>query len=116
MATAATIPTFSFKISFQELPLFWRYADAVAWRGGLIDGEAEVSVHGPNDWVITDVSVACDNGQLGAAAKGKLINLSADEDERLYLTLLDALDHKYSSYIEERIVEEAIERGLPLAA
>lgn len=113
---AATFPALSFTHKFEELPLFWQYENAVAWRGGLMDGEFEVSVYGPTDWVITEVAVACDNGKCGAEAKGKLIHLNADTDERLYLLVLDALDHKYASYIEERIAEEADERGLRLVA
>lgn len=112
----ATFPALSFTVHFEELPLFWQHADAIAWRGGLMDGEFEVSVYGPTDWIITDVAVACDNGKCGAEAKGKLIALNADTDERLYLLVLDAIDHKYASYIEERIAEDAGDRGLRLVA
>jgi hypothetical protein len=106
MARATRISTgFSFRHKFEELPLHWHYANAVAWRGGLIDGEFEVSFEGPGDWFISDLSIEVDNGKIGEEAKGRLLQLDADTDERFYLLVLDAIDHKYASYIDERIAE-----------
>ncbi len=92
--------------TFEELPLFWQYADKIAWRGGLISGQFEVSYDGPNDWWISDIWIAVDNGKIGAEAKGTLLNLKIEDDDRFYALMLDAIDHRYASYIEERIADE----------
>jgi hypothetical protein len=107
MARATQIPTgFSFRHKFEELPLFWLYTGGEAWRGARLDGEFEISADGPGDWWISDLWISLDNGKIGPEAKGSLVNLNADDDERFYLLVLDAIDHKYASYIEERIADE----------
>lgn len=117
MPKATRIPSgFSFTHKFQELPLHWQFEGGIAWRGCLIDGEFEVSADGPDDWWISDVRVAVDNGKLGAEAKGKLITLDADTDERFYLLALDAIDHAYAHFIQEMIDDEAAAFGLRLVA
>jgi len=110
MARATRIPTgFSFRHKFEELPLFWLCTGGEAWRGARLDGEFEISADGPSDWWISDLWLSLDNGKIGGAAKGTLVNLSADDDERFYLLVLDAIDHKYASYIEERIADDVTE-------
>lgn len=127
LTPVSTIPTaagtvtplytaFSFTHRFEELSLFWQYSDATAWRAGRIDGQFEVAVDRAGDWIITEVAICVDNGKIGAEAKGHLMPLDADADERFYLLLLDAIDHQYASYIDERIAEEAAERGIRIAA
>lgn len=111
------IPTgFSFRHKFEEVPLFWQYTGNEAWRTGRIDGEFEVTVERNGDWIITEVMLAVDNGKIGPEAKGHLLTLDADTDERFYLLALDAIYHRYSSYIDEMIADEAAERGLRIAA
>ena len=117
MPKAVRIPTpFSFRHKFEELPLFWMYTGGTAWRTARIDGEFEVCVDAHGDWIFCDVAITVDNGAVGEAAKGELIPLNADDDERFYLLVLDALDHRYAGYIDERIRDEADERGIRLVA
>lgn len=117
MAQADTTPTsLHIRKPFEELALFWLYTGGAAWRGARLDGEFEVTVHPNGDWIITDVWIAVDNGKTGSEAAGKLINLDADTDERLYLTVLDALDHSYTSRIAEWIADELDARDLKVAA
>lgn len=117
MAQIVAIPTgFSFRHRFEELALFWQYTGGIAWRTGRIDGEFEVTVEPNGDWIVTDVVLAVDNGKIGGEAKGQLLTLDADTDERFYLLALDAIYHSYGSYIEDRVADEAGERGLRLAA
>jgi len=114
MAQATIIPSkLSIRHQFEELPLFWQFEPttgtkpAVTWRGGMIDGEFEVEYDiFSKDWHVSDLWISADNGQIGAAAKGSLINLNADVDERLYLLVLDIVTFKYEQWIEERISEE----------
>lgn len=105
--------TIVFACNFEELPLYWRTAPAradrpaIAWRGARIDGRFEVTYHLlEQDWHISDVFLAVDNGQCGEAAKADLINLDADDDERFYFLVLDALTNHYQTMIEEKVANE----------
>jgi predicted phosphoadenosine phosphosulfate sulfurtransferase len=117
MAKASpTLNAISLKHKFEDLAILWIFQDGTPWRAARIDGEFEVSIEPNGDWSISDVWVAVDNGKVGAAAKGSLINLSADLDERIYLAVLDALDGQYSTRIQEWIADELDERNLKIAA
>ena len=114
MARAEIIPSeFAITKQFEDLPLFWQFDPAtgakapITWRGGRIDGEFEVTYNiFSKDWNITNVMVAVDNGEVGAAVRSCLMSLDADVDERLYLLVLDILMLKYARWIEEQIAEE----------
>jgi len=101
---------------FEELAILWIFQDGTPWRAARIDGEFEVTIEPNGDWIISDVWVAVDNGKIGAAAEGKMINLRIDTDERLYFAIMDALDGQYSTRIEGWIADECDERGLRIAA
>jgi hypothetical protein len=117
MPKAIAIPTgFSFRHKFEELPLFWQYTAGTCWRTGRIDGEFEVTVETTGDWIFSDVKLCVDNGGTAKEAKGDLLPLDSEADERFYLLVLDSLDHRYAGYIDERIRDEAAEYGLRLVA
>ncbi len=104
--------TITLRRNFEELPLFWRAQQAAAdkppitWRGVRVDGEFEVAYNVvTDDWFVSDVWLVCDNGQCGRLALDHLVNLDADDDERFYFLVLDAIENRYTDTIEEMIEE-----------
>lgn len=114
MPKADTIPnTIVLTHQFEELALFWQFTAGIPFRGARIDGEFELTFHTDDgDWWISDLWIQADNGRVGKEAEGRLLNLNADTDERLYLLVLDALDHQYGFRIEDWIQDELAEAGL----
>lgn len=114
MAQAEIVPSeFSFLHQFDELPLFWQFQPAVGtkpaitWRGGEIAGQFEVTYNiFTKDHDITDLWIVVHNGEVGSAAKGELVRVTVETDDRLYWLMRDIIDFKYAGMIEERIAEE----------
>jgi hypothetical protein len=95
-----------FDIAFQELALFREGT----WRGGFIDGTAEISYCATSDdWWISDITIAVDNGQCGAAAEGKAVTLSGEDHPHLYAALLDRIEADFAHTIAERIADELLD-------
>lgn len=108
--------TITIRRKFEELPLFWRAvpafgeARAISWRGARLDGEFEVEYNlFTQDRVISNVWVLADNGKFGEEAADRMLNLNADDDERFYLLVLDAIENQYGEHIEEMIQDEISE-------
>ena len=114
MAQAEIIPSeFSFLHQFDELPLFWQFQPAVGmqapirWRGGEIAGQFEITYNiFSQDHFVSDLWISVHNGETGPAAKGELVRVTVETDDRLYWLMRDIIDLKYASMIEERIAEE----------
>jgi hypothetical protein len=115
MSRADTFPTtFTIRKQFEDLALVTLFtASGEAWMTGHVSGEFEITVsHVDGDWHFSDLWILADNLRMGKEARGGLIHLDADADERLYLAILDALENKYTTYIEEWIDESLAEEGL----
>jgi len=102
---------------FEELPLLTKYAGGERLYGALIDGQYEVTVMtADGEWWISDLWISVDNGKMGTAARGELIHLDADDDQRLYLSILDSLREEHTTAIEEDVERELAELGIRAAA
>lgn len=114
MSRDTILNTFPIRKQFEELPLITLFtASGEPWTTGLVSGEFEVTVsHIDGDWHFSDLWISADNGKMGADARGGLISLDADVDEKLFMELLDALEDQYAVYIEEFIEEHFAEEGL----
>jgi hypothetical protein len=114
MPRADTIPTtFTIRKPFEELALVTLFTDSgEAWMTGYVSGEFEVTVSQiDGDWHFSDLWISADNKKMGEDARGGLIHLDGDADERLFLAILDALENQYTTYIEEWIELEFLEEG-----
>jgi hypothetical protein len=112
---ANTIPTtFTIRKQFEDLALVTLFAaSGELWMTGHVSGEFEIAVSQiDGDWHFSDLWILADNLRMGPEARGGLIHLDADADERLYLAILDALENKFTTYIEEWIEEEFAEESL----
>jgi hypothetical protein len=113
MPRADTFPnTFCLRKPFEELPLFSFSTDkqGETYRTGYISGEFEVTVsYLDGDWHFSDLWISANNGKMGAEAKGELLRLDADVDERFFLMVLDVLEARYTTRVEEWIEDELAE-------
>lgn len=101
--------TFSFELRFEELPLF---REGI-WRGGLIDGVAEISFdYTDSDWWVSDITVETHNGRVGDEAEGKTFSITSNgTTEALHMLMVDSLTEYYGFQIEEKVETELAERG-----
>lgn len=115
MSRVDTMPnSFAIRKPFEELPLVTLFtASGEPWTTGYVSGEFEITVSWiDGGWHFSDLWVSADNRKMGPDARGGLLNLDADVDERLFLTLLDALEAQYTTRIEEWIEDEFAEEGV----
>lgn len=95
-----------------QVALLWKFVKGDPMRAAYIDGRMEITVDmsvAGGDWTVTDLWVEVDNGKVGSHAKGATVNLNADDDERFYLLVLDAIDHQYATRIEAWVQDELSE-------
>ncbi len=120
MAKALTYPTsFAIRKPFEELALFWKWHAGWPMQAARIDGEMEITIDMAiegGDWTITDLWISADNGRTGKLAEGALLNLCADDDERFYLLVLDAITHQYGTRIEQWVQDELATARYEVAA
>jgi hypothetical protein len=102
---------------FEEVALFTHWVDGERLTAALIDGEFEVTYSTVDaTWWISDVWIGTENHRHGAAGRSGRINLDADTDERLYLSILDSLTEAYCDLIDEEIADELAMMGIRIAA
>lgn len=115
MSQVLTFPSsFVLRKPFEDLPLVTLFtASREAWHTGYVSGEFEITVsYHDGDWHFSDLWVSADNRKMAPDARGGLLNLDADVDERLFLALLDALENAYTTRIDEWVEEELAEEGI----
>lgn len=118
MSQANCAPTTAcFTKPFEELPLFTHWVNGERLTAALIDGEFEITYSKQDaTWWISDVWIQTDNHRHGNNARTARINLDADTDERLYLSILDSLTEAYCDLIDEEIADELAFQGIRLVA
>jgi hypothetical protein len=118
MERSSTTPTTSsFTRPFEELALVSHFVAGERLSAALVDGEFEVTYSTTDGtWWISDLWLKTENFKLGASNRSGQLNLNADTDERLYLSILDSLTERYCDYIDEEIADELAELGIRVAA
>jgi len=114
MPRADTIPnTFTIQKPFEDVALVTLFTSTgEAWETGHVSGKFEITVSNVDgDWHFSDLWISASNMKMAPDARGGLVHLDGDADERLFLTILDALENQYTSYIEEWIEEAFLEEG-----
>jgi len=95
-----------------QVSLLWKFVKGEPLRAGDITGEMEITIDmdvAGGDWTVTDLWVSADNGKLRSQARGELVHLDGDDDERFMLMVLDAIDHQYATRIENWVMDELAE-------
>lgn len=96
----------TFPLRFEDCAGY-RFAE---WRTGLFSGQAEIriveDIGGYPTWIINSISLQCDNGKMGEAAKGCLIELNQIHDGALWSALAESIKEDYGATLDERVVEE----------
>jgi hypothetical protein len=102
---------FTLTIKFEELPGF-HYGEMSA---GSFNGEAEVTFDEDAEWEITRISIDCDNGKLGAEAKGERVELSQQHHNALYFGLYQSLRTRHKDHIEDEFVKALDQQNVRVA-
>jgi hypothetical protein len=118
MERSSTTPsTFSFTKPFEQLPLFSTFVNGERLSAALVDGTFEVTASTVDGtWWLSDIWLEVENFKMGTSNRSAQLNLNADTDERLYLSILDSLTEAYCDLIDEEIADELAMMGIRVAA
>lgn len=111
MARVITFPrTNILQRQFEDLPLYSeRAANGEVFAAGFVDGTVDISYSDPEDWWISRIRIKVDNGRMGSAVEGKVVDLSADDNPSLYWHILDVFENKFAHTIGEEIAWHMLE-------
>lgn len=88
------------EIHFEELA---SYKSPKGRWSGMHDGIAEIAFNDEGEWLVTGISLKCDNRKFGKLAFSELEEISQAHDKELWAGLTEALSAFYGARIEARI-------------
>ncbi len=100
----------AFEITFEELP---SYKSSKGLWSGMHDGIAEISFDDEGEWLVTSISLKCDNHKFGKDAYSEYEQISQAFDKELWAGLTDALSAFYGARIEAKIADHLDEMEVP---
>ena len=96
---------------FEEVELIFQTAGM--FRGGMLDGEFELSFEADGSWWVSDVSVSTIGVERGRMVD-KMIAVTPAEQPELYGMIVDSIVFAYQAHIPEWVQDELIAEGVSL--